>query len=377
MRRFFTLACSLSLLFSSQVDAQLLQASLGMGSGGNRVKIYIRSNTTMTTNISTLEFNIGSPVSVTIPQPTVVSAAAGITWTISPLVVEGGYNNYAITTNLSPLQIPLTAGADYQVMELDFGSHNILDNEIALITLPDGGTDRFELFYSTGSPESDGSNLYYAITPAVTVDNKFSYDISGTPPGTGISTATITAVALPVKLSAFNINLQNNNSVLNWTAQNQDVNSGVFEIERSTNGRDFNRIGNVVAGNNPNQDYSYVDRNVSMSGKIYYRLKMIDKDGHFSYSEIKVIHSNGKNFTAALYPNPVVNSARLSFFLENSTLVKVSVTDALGKQIKHMEFNGLKGQNEKTIDLSSVNPGAYMVKIWSGDKSETISLIKN
>jgi hypothetical protein len=87
----------------TQTHAQpLLQASIGMGSNPMSVKIYIKSNTTLTTNISNLEFNIAVADTDNIPKPTIISSAGSIDWNISGPKAEGGYNNFYITSGNSP-----------------------------------------------------------------------------------------------------------------------------------------------------------------------------------------------------------------------------------------------------------------------------------
>ncbi len=236
MKRIFTLSFLL-LLFTLQSNAQapLLQASIGIGSTPSRIKIYIESNQTFnTTNMSTLGFNVGVASTDAISKPTVVSASDGITWVINDAITEGGYNNFAITTATSPLNLSLTANTEYEVMELEFTSHTIMPNEVSLITLPDGGSNTLLLFSATGTPSSDGSNLYFT-RPGTTVDNEFSYDLTNpSNPGTTTSTATLVTVTLPVKLSSFTVNAKNNQALLAWSVENQDAGSGNFEIERSS-----------------------------------------------------------------------------------------------------------------------------------------------
>jgi hypothetical protein len=382
MKRIFTFIFFI-LLISQQNIAQTLQASLGLGSANNRVKIYIESNTTLTTNISTLEFNIAVPVSESISTPTVVSSANSIPWTVDPVHVEGGYNNFAITTSTVPVVFSLTANTEFEVLELEFSDNaSILPDSVSLVSLPDGGMNGLYLFLSTGTPQSDGSNLYYSrdvtgenyITSA---DNHFSYDITGNTSGTTTSTATLIARTTPVKLSSFNATAKNNDALLNWTVENQDATSSYFAIERSNNGTDFNQVGTVNATTNSSASYSYTDNALNLSGTVYYRLKMVDKDGQFAYSDIKTVQFKNAAFAVNLYPNPVQNFTKLTIALDEAQVIKVSVNDALGNIVQQLQITGLKGMNEKTLDLSNVPNGTYMVRIQAGQNSKTLSVVKN
>ncbi|MEO8720914.1 MAG: T9SS type A sorting domain-containing protein [Ginsengibacter sp.] len=376
MKKFFIFNFLLLFFVSFQSSAQLLlQASIGMGSTSSRVKIYVKSNTTFTpTNLSNLQFNVGVADNDVIPTPTVISSANGISWTITPHT-EGGYHNFQITASVFPIKLNLTKDVEFEMMELEFPAHTILNDEVSLVTLPDGGSDAFSMFLATGVPNSDGSNLYYTRSGTV-VDNEFSYDLSGSTPGTTTSTATISLTTLPVQLSGFVVNSKNNYSFLSWVVENQDASSSHFEIERSYDGNAFHQIARVETTSAHQASYSYTDKNVTLSGPVYYRLKMVDKDDHYSYSEIKTVQLNVTGFAVNLYPNPVLSTSKLSVNLQNPALITVIVNDAMGRQIKQIQFYGLKGVNESPLDLTSANPGAYLIKVLAGSDSQTISIIK-
>ncbi len=361
-----------------QTHAQpLVQASIGIGSTPMRVKIYIKSNTTLKTNISNLEFNIAVADTDNIPKPTVVSAAGNIDWNISGPKAEGGYNNFYITSGNSPFVYQLTANAEFLVIELEFPNHTILPNEVSLVTLPNGGSNGFALFVSSGTPSSDGSNLYYT-RPGTVVDNEFSYDLTNPQNlGTTTSTATLVQLSLPIKLSSFNTSNSKNNSVLNWTVQNQDASSGYFDIERSTDGKNFTKIGTVASNGLPTGNYSYTDENSGLAGTVYYRLKIVDKDGQFVYSEIKTVQLSNLAYGAIIYPNPLTKNSKLVINLASSQTIKVVVNNALGGMVRQFEFSGIKGRNEQSLDLTSLANGSYFISIEAGTSIQTLSAVKN
>ncbi|HSN09863.1 MAG TPA: T9SS type A sorting domain-containing protein, partial [Hanamia sp.] len=187
----------------------------------------------------------------------------------------------------------------------------------------------------------------------------------------------ITGIALPVKLSTFTVNKKDNTAVVDWTVDNQDATSNYFGIERSTNGTDFSQVGTMNATSNSNASYSYTDNNINLSGAVYYRLKMVDKDGQFSYSDIKSVQFANSGFAVTLYPNPIQSFTKLNITLDQAQVIKVSVNDALGNTIQQLQITGIKGMNEKTLDLSNVPNGTYMVRIQAGQNSKTLSIIKN
>ncbi|MEO8820869.1 MAG: T9SS type A sorting domain-containing protein [Ginsengibacter sp.] len=362
----------------SQTHAQpTVQASLGIGSTPMRVDIYIKCNTTLTTNISNLEFNIAVADTDNIPKPTVISSHGSSDWNISGPNAEGGFNNFYISSGNSQFVYQLSANAEFKVMEIEFPGHTILPKELSLVTLPNGGGNGFAIFIAKGTPSSDGSNLYYN-RPGTVLDNEFSYDQTN-PQNLGTSTSSVNLVELilPIKLSSFKTRSSKNNSVLNWSVQNQDATSGYFDIERSTNGNDFTKIGTVVSNGLPTGNYSYTDENSGLAGTVYYRLKIVDKDGKFVYSEIKTVQLNNPDYGAIIYPNPLTKISKLVINLESSQIVKVVVNNALGKMVKELEFSGIKGRNEKSLDLTSLANGSYFIRVESGNSIQTLSAIKN
>jgi hypothetical protein len=376
MRNFTRSLILLFCTFPIVGHTQTIQASIGMGSTANRAKIYLKSSSTMTSNNSTLEFNVGVLRSVS-PKPTMTVISTvfpGVTWQVDT-ITEGDYYNYYITTATSPIQFPLVKDSIFEALEVEFSSP-ILSSTVALVTFPDGGSNGFLLFYATGSPLSDGSDLYFPMD-GTTVDNKFSYT-QGTRGGTDISTATIIQGALPIKLSNFTATKNNNDGILNWEVGYQDQNSSHFEIERSFTGSNFKNIGSVNILST-GQNYSFTDPNVAAShagGVVYYRLKLMDKDGQFTYSDIKSLRLNAKTFALDLYPNPVENIANLNIDQDVANTLRIVISDAMGKQVRQMEFSGQKGLNRKTLDLSSLASGSYMIKVQSGDQVQTIPIIK-
>ena len=128
---------------------------------------------------------------------------------------------------------------------------------------------------------------------------------------------TVMTVALPVTLTRFDAKLDNMGSELNWTSVTED-NLNRFEVCRSVNGQDFFPIGAVNANGNSNEatEYNFTDNTVSAAGTavVYYRLKMIDNDGKYVWSNISTVKTNGsvKATTVSVYPNPTADFVNVS-----------------------------------------------------------------
>ena len=98
----------------------------------------------------------------------------------------------------------------------------------------------------------------------------------------------ITGGVLPVELISFNITRFGNNNMLYWTTASE-LNNSYFSVEKSIDAREFYSVGDVAGSGNTNSiiNYEYLDLE---SKSVYYRLKQIDYDGNYEYSDIiKVI----------------------------------------------------------------------------------------
>jgi hypothetical protein len=169
----------------------------------------------------------------------------------------------------------------------------------------------------------------------------------------------------PVELTSFAATTDNRNVTLNWSTATELNNSG-FQVERS-NGSEFSVVGFVAGhGTVTNiQNYTYVDQNVS-EGKYNYRLKQIDFDGTFEYSNAVEVEVLGvKDFTLGQnYPNPFNPSTTINFSLAVDSKVSLKVFDVLGQEVATL-INGqmAAGSQKATFDASLLNSGVYFYRI--------------
>lgn len=165
-----------------------------------------------------------------------------------------------------------------------------------------------------------------------------------------------TSGAQPVALVSFEGTFAPNTVDLKWTTA-QEINSAWFEIERSEDGNYFSGIGTVAASGNSQSsvDYAYSDNHpLSSSGKLFYRLRIVDKDGAYEYSNIVVVNiPQSGRFTLA--PNPARDLVTISAGWINT----IEVRDISGKLMTRMQVNSPK----YLLDVSSFQPGIYVVSI--------------
>ncbi len=173
---------------------------------------------------------------------------------------------------------------------------------------------------------------------------------------------------LPVKLVSFTatLNKQNDKSDLKWITASED-NVSHFEIERSFDGQNFKQIALVfAAGNSVSKiNYSYPDDLTNTtSAVIYYRLKMVDNDGKYSYSDVRLIRITNQNdqaLTINTFPNPVSSELRITIPATwQSKKVLYEVFNSNGQIMIRNEI--ASSSQTETINVNRLAPGFYIVK---------------
>lgn len=177
----------------------------------------------------------------------------------------------------------------------------------------------------------------------------------------------VAAIPLPVELLFFEANWTDErytSATLNWETISERNNSH-FEIERSIDAIDFKHI-KTVSGNetsNQNIQYTTLDENPYTGGTSYYRLKQVDNNGHFEYSNIEALNISEGIDLVNLYPNPMVKdlTVLLTSSIESKTIV--SIKNAIGQEVARFDQNIEKGFNSLNFNLSSLGSGNYFFEI--------------
>ncbi|HRF99629.1 MAG TPA: T9SS type A sorting domain-containing protein [Bacteroidia bacterium] len=174
-----------------------------------------------------------------------------------------------------------------------------------------------------------------------------------------------TANPLPIELVSFGCSNSKNSNTLNWITATES-NNDYFAIERSASGAEFVQIAKVGgAGNSLSTlHYSYKDEN-PLRGTAYYRLKQVDFNGKFSYSEICSVTNNGDG-NISFFPNPVRNTLTIDYdFSEKPKSNMITVTDVTGKLVS---VTSSFSDSKVSLDCSDLAEGIYFLKVFIGDK---------
>ena len=173
-------------------------------------------------------------------------------------------------------------------------------------------------------------------------------------------------IPVPVELSAFSANVNKRNVVLNWTTESELNNQG-FEVQRKNQDGQFVVIGHVNGNGTTTErrEYSFTDVSLQ-AGKYFYRLKQVDFNGAYEYSN-EVLAEITTPLEFALnqnYPNPFNPSTSISFSLAEPSFVKLAVYNLLGEEVQVLKNENMDaGSFNVNFDAASFPSGMYLYKI--------------
>ncbi|MBX7243486.1 MAG: carboxypeptidase regulatory-like domain-containing protein, partial [Bacteroidia bacterium] len=188
--------------------------------------------------------------------------------------------------------------------------------------------------------------------------------------------------AFPVELLYFTAELQGLDGLLKWQT-NTEINSSFFAIERSLdNGISFETLGDVpAAGNSMSpRNYQYSDYNVATiaQGKIHYRLKMVDIDNTYKYSNIVELKLNDdKQIYANVYPIPAQSELFVDYQLYGALWAELRIVNEIGQVLYTSGINAGNKPEQITLDIRDWAQGVYYIQIYTEEKSITKKFIKN
>jgi hypothetical protein len=294
-----------------------------------------------------------------------VTPAGSISKNFSSLeYFEVGAKKFLATTGAND-----AVGASYNGEGLALLIYDITDvDAIKLIE----ATKLTNTFVANGNATCD-----IAIKKVLNVDLSYTLTFFQLITNNGVASYTLNFKAdgtLPVSLSSFNAALTNSQNSLTWTTASEN-NSAGFDVESSTDGATFNKIGFVASKNDGNSSsvltYSFQDK-LATAVTTYYRLKQVDKDGKSTYSEIKSVKNpllaDQSPFT--VYPNPTSDYVNITGANADGVTVQLFTTAGA-------EVNTSKLLNAGKLNMTSLNPGTYVLRVSkNGTLLQTTKLVK-
>ena len=189
---------------------------------------------------------------------------------------------------------------------------------------------------------------------------------------------TTTSLPFPVELTSFTANISGSIVKLNWRTATEINNYG-FEIQRATENSDWQKIGFVEGAGNSNspKEYSFTD-NIGKSGKYSYRLKQIDINGEYKYSQVVEIFVGlpTKFELKQNYPNPFNPTTNIKYSIGKKTKVTLKVYDMLGREIATLiNKEQTPGNYAVEFDALSLSSGVYFYTLKAGEFTATKKMI--
>jgi hypothetical protein len=191
---------------------------------------------------------------------------------------------------------------------------------------------------------------------------------------------------LTVRYQNFNAIWKNDAVSLNWT-MSSDATDSHFEIERSFDQTNFSETGMVLGSQSVNKgtyQFAFTDKDKEIYNHniIYYRLKQVDNNGKYDYTEVKAVRTNNNNnqkIAVQVMPNPYMDQLNVNFESQTSGKAEIRMISASGTLVKTSAANINKGLNNLQLqDLSNQLPGMYVVNIVvNGQSIGSQKIIKN
>lgn len=325
----------LTLKYKIGAKSTVSNPSIGSGETGN----YVLGNTGATVNFTT-----GSETSGTLNA--IVSDNPATTGDL-PITVSGinSQKYWSITnTGLTNITYSITLDLSDVTWTGNFRDIRILKREN-----PDSAWKDVELtpFNATVSYDE----------PYITIAGLTSFSEFGIGEFSGV---------LPVELSSFTASVSNNRVQLNWATTTETNNYG-FEIEKSVSGSDWTKVG-FVAGKGTTtekQSYSFTVSGLSSVSKLKFRLKQIDADGRFEYSNILSVSEIPHTLELSQnYPNPFNPTTNFAFTVPSKGLVRIAIYDVMGREIRSLMNKEMEsGSYSVILDAKDLASGIYFCKL--------------
>lgn len=288
-------------------------------------------------------------------------------------------NSECISINVSPSTANGTdfgtyssPGIDHTFTITNTGSANL---EISNIVIGGSGAAGFSILSGGGAqtiaPGQSSSfvvrfahNENEVLNATITIlnndPNEGAYIIQVT--GTGVR-------LVPVTLVNFTGQINKGVVMLKW-ATSTEINTAGFEVEKSQNSATgWNKIGFIPASNSELGNNYYLSDPTPFSGTNLYRLKIIDNDGSFKYSQIVSLNNLTKATIVKTYPNPFTDKVTISFNDKQLLNSKAVLTTVSGYRLKNIDLNNYN----QSIDMSALPAGIYLLKL---SNNQVIKLVK-
>lgn len=183
-------------------------------------------------------------------------------------------------------------------------------------------------------------------------------------------------IVLPLTLINFDVEKDlNNNASITWQTANE-INTAYFDVERSVNNSSFTRIVTINARGGGGLGYSYAtyDQEMSVNGIYLYRLKMVDQDGRFTYSNVKSLNVSVGFTNLSVYPNPIQKGGQLQLLWPTiNGRVSYKLIQSNGGIVAQGGLNFNAGRAQLTLS-NKIAAGVYLLQYFYDKKEYVVKI---
>jgi Secretion system C-terminal sorting domain len=332
---------------------------------------YISSATTNVSNIVAAEFfidtdpGVGNAIAIT-PSPS--GATTIFLATIPTTSLAAGFHFVAIRTKDATGKWGLFENRGFYISTQTANSAGMTAAEYFIDTDPGVGNGTA---FTIPAGQSFNQNFVLPIPSGTANGNHFiGIRVKN---GWGLyafDTITVSGV-VPLTLLSFDAFKNKNKVDLKWTTTNE-INTSHFEIERSSNAVDFTKIGSVNSVNSSGTN-NYSSEDIQpLKGINFYRLKQVDIDGSFKYSNINKVLFENFGDAITIYPNPAKDYIQFDYVSKQKTIL-VSLFDMQGRLIR---TTTLANVLPLKLNVENLSKGNYVIQLSDGEKIAIGGFIK-
>ena len=186
-------------------------------------------------------------------------------------------------------------------------------------------------------------------------------------------------VSLPATWAGFDVQTLESGNELTWKTASEK-NTDYFEVEYSYDAKDFQVASHKIQAAGNSASLSYYNFNHSdFNSFVYYRIKQVDLDGQFDYSEIKLAkRAKGKEFQVSVYPTKILENGRITIEAKNidKSQISLSIMDVSGKVIYTNSYNPSNDSLREEIELYLLSSGVYFIEVSNGQGRDVVKVLR-
>jgi hypothetical protein len=250
------------------------------------------------------------------------------------------------------------------------GSPAVADYTIKILPTT-GTTGATELTFANGAatpvlPQLLGTTTVNLASGATSVDFSLTLGevISTVPDVVPVSLCNSTIV-LPVELMDFRGQQRDNVNLLSWQTASEKNNIG-FDVEKSADGRSFEKMGFVKGHGTSSAAHAYEWTDATPFVLTYYRLKQLDVDGRQNYSKILSIESDKIKTSLEVFPNPTTDKLNVQFESNAAQSLEIELVNTLGQVVQRHSEAVQTGANRFEIPMTGQISGMYTLRLVQG-----------